>query len=95
MPIIYIEGIKTTLLTLFGCILGFIGGKVDSALNNTRFMTSPSEFTNFRIQLPIISIFKFVRSRCDPKEKNCQDRSRQPPLIKNSTEDQSVFVVDE
>jgi hypothetical protein len=69
MPIIYIEGIKTTLLFLFGCILGFIGGKVDSALNNTRFMTSPSEFTNFRIQLPIISIFKFVRSRRDPKEK--------------------------
>jgi hypothetical protein len=28
MPIIYIEGIETTLLTLFGCILGFIGGKV-------------------------------------------------------------------
>ncbi len=49
MPIIYIEGIKTTLLTLFGCILGFIGGKVGSALNNTRFMTSPSEFTNFQI----------------------------------------------
>ncbi len=49
MRIIYIEGIKTTLLTLFGCILGFIGRKVDSALNNTRFMTSPSEFTNIRI----------------------------------------------
>ena len=49
MPIIYIEGIKTTLLTLYGCILGFIGGKVDSAPNNTRFMTSPSEFTNFQI----------------------------------------------
>jgi hypothetical protein len=76
MPVIYIEGIKTTLLTLFGCILGFIGGKVDSALNNTRFMTSPCEFTNFRIQLPIISIFKFVRSHRDPKEKNCRDRSR-------------------
>ncbi len=56
MPIIYIKGIKTTLLNLFGCILGFIGGKVDSALNNTRFMTSHSEFTNFQIQLPIISI---------------------------------------
>jgi hypothetical protein len=27
MPIIYIEGIKTTLLTLFGCILGFFWGK--------------------------------------------------------------------
>jgi hypothetical protein len=49
MPIIYIEEIETTLLTLFGCILGSIGGKVDSALNNTRFMTSPSEFTNFPI----------------------------------------------
>ncbi len=49
MPIIYIEEIETTLLTLFGRILGFIGGKVDSALNNTRFMTSPSEFTNFQI----------------------------------------------
>jgi len=69
MPIIHIEGIETTLLTLCGCILGFIGGKVDSVLNNTRFMTSPSEFTNFRIQLQIISIFKFVRSRRDPKEK--------------------------
>jgi len=69
MPIIYIEGIKTTLLTLFGCILGFIGGKVDSALNNTRFMTSPSEFTNFQIQLALISIFTFVRSRRDSKEK--------------------------
>jgi hypothetical protein len=46
MPIIYIEENETTLLTLF---LGFIGGKVDSALNNTRFMTSPSEFTNFQI----------------------------------------------
>jgi hypothetical protein len=69
MSIIYIEGIKTTLLTLFGCILGFIGGKVDSELNNTRFMTSPSEFTNFQIQLPIISIFTFVRSRRDPKKK--------------------------
>jgi hypothetical protein len=49
MPIIYIEEIKTTLLTLIGRVLGFIGGKVDSALNNTCFMTSPSEFTNFRI----------------------------------------------
>jgi hypothetical protein len=27
MPIIYIEEIETTLLTLFGCILGFIEGK--------------------------------------------------------------------
>ncbi len=77
MPIIYIEGIKTTLLTQFGCFLGFIGGKVDTALNNTRFMTSPSEFTNFLIQLPLISIFTFVRSRRDSKEKNCRDRSRQ------------------
>jgi hypothetical protein len=42
-------GIKTTLLTLLGRILGFIGGQVDSAPNNTRFMTSPSEFTNFQI----------------------------------------------
>jgi hypothetical protein len=49
MPTIYTEGIKTTLLTLFGCILVFIGGKVDTALNNTRFMTPPSEFTNFQI----------------------------------------------
>ncbi len=49
MPIIYIEEIEATLLTLFGRILGFIGGKVDSALNNTRVMTSPSEFTNFQI----------------------------------------------
>ncbi len=49
MPITYIEGIKTTLLTLLGRILGFIGLKVDSAPNNTRFMTSPSEFTNFQI----------------------------------------------
>jgi hypothetical protein len=68
MPIIYVEGIKTTMLTLFGCILGFIGGKVDSALNNTRFMTSPSEFTNFQIQLVLISIFTFVRSCRDPEE---------------------------
>ncbi len=78
MPIIYIEGIKTT---LFGCILGFIGGKVDTALNNTRFMTSPSEFTNFQIQLPLISIFTFVRSRRDLKEKNCRDRSRQQEIV--------------
>ncbi len=77
MPIIYIEGTKTTLLTLFGSILGFIGGKVDTALNNTHFMTSPSEFTNFQIQLPLISIFTFVRSRRGSKEKNCRDRSRQ------------------
>ena len=49
MPIIYIKEIETTLLTLFGRILGFIGGKVDSALNNTRFMASPSDFTNFQI----------------------------------------------
>ncbi len=49
MPIIYVEEIETTLLTLFGRIFGFIGGKVDSAPNNTRFMTSPSEFTNFQI----------------------------------------------
>jgi hypothetical protein len=78
MPIIYVEGIETTLLTLYGCILGVIGGKVDSALNNTRFMTSPSEFTNFQIQLVLISIFTFVRSRRDPEEKkNCRDRSRQ------------------
>jgi hypothetical protein len=75
MPIIYVDGIKTTLLTLFGCILGFIGGKVDSALNNTRFMTSPSEFTNFRIQLPIISIFKFVRSRRDLSQSSMWMRS--------------------
>jgi hypothetical protein len=27
MPIIYIEEIETTLVTLFGCILGFIEGK--------------------------------------------------------------------
>jgi hypothetical protein len=73
MPIIYIEGIKTTLLTLFGCILGVIVGKVDSALNNTRFMASPSEFTNFQIQLPLILIFTFVRSCHDLKEKNCRD----------------------
>ncbi len=73
MPIIYIEGIKTTLLTLFSCIIGFIVGKVDSALNNTRFMTSPSEFTNFQNQLALISIFIFVRSGRDSKEKNCRD----------------------
>ncbi len=48
-PIIYIEEIETNLLTLFGRILGFIGGKVDSAPNNTRFTTSTSEFTNFQI----------------------------------------------
>jgi hypothetical protein len=65
MPIIYIEGIKTTLLTLFGSILGFIGGKVDSALNNTRFMTSPSEFTNFQI----FNFQLLVRSRRDPEDK--------------------------
>ncbi len=57
MPIIYIEGIKTTLLTLFGCILGFIGGKLDNALNSTCFMTSPSEFTNF--QLFNFQLFQF------------------------------------
>jgi hypothetical protein len=34
MPIIYIEEIEIILLTLFGCILGFIEGKVDSAPNN-------------------------------------------------------------
>jgi hypothetical protein len=38
-------------VTLFGCILGFIGGKKDTALNNTRFVTSPSEFTNFQFNL--------------------------------------------
>jgi hypothetical protein len=69
MPIIYIEGIKTTLLTLFGFILGFIGGKVDTALNNNPFITSPSEFTNFQIQLPLISIFTYVRSRRDQRRK--------------------------
>jgi hypothetical protein len=47
MPITYIEEIETTLLTLFGRILGFIEGKADSAHNNPCFMTSPSEFTNF------------------------------------------------
>jgi hypothetical protein len=47
MPITHIEELETTLLTLFGCILGFIEGKVDSAHNNPCFMTSPSEFTNF------------------------------------------------
>jgi hypothetical protein len=77
MPIIYVEGIKTSLLTLIGCILGFMGGKVDTVLNNTRFMTSPSEFTNFQIQFPLISIFTFVRSRPDSKEKNSRDRSQQ------------------
>jgi hypothetical protein len=69
MPIIYIEGIETTLLTLYGCILGFIGGKVDSALNNTRFMTSPSAFTNFEFNFQLFQIFTFVRSRRDPEEK--------------------------
>ncbi len=70
MPIIWIEGIKTTQLTLFGCILGFIGGKIDSALDNTRFMTSPSEFTNFQIlNFQLFRIFTFVRSRRDPEEK--------------------------
>jgi hypothetical protein len=29
--------------------LVLLRGKVDSAPNNTRFMTSPSEFTNFQI----------------------------------------------
>ncbi len=60
-------------VTLFSCILGFIGGNVDTALNNTRFMTSPSELIKFLIQLPLISIFTFVRSRGDLKEKNCRD----------------------
>jgi hypothetical protein len=70
MPFIYIEGIETTLLTLFGCILGFIGGKVDSALNNTFFYDFSlriHKLSNFH--LPIISLFTFVRSHRDPEEK--------------------------
>jgi hypothetical protein len=47
MPVTYIEEIETTLLTLFAVSLVLFRGKVDSAPNNTRFMTSPSEFTNF------------------------------------------------
>ncbi len=63
MPIIYIEEIKTTLLTLFGRIFGFIGGKVDSALNNFPLNSQTFKFSTF------ISIFTFVRSRRDPEEK--------------------------
>jgi hypothetical protein len=85
MPIIYIEEIKTTLLTLFGRILGFIGGKVDSGPNNTRFMTSPSEFTNFQIlnfQLfqfsHLLEVLVIRRKKLPgqiPKEGNTLDRT--------------------
>jgi hypothetical protein len=47
MPIIYIEEIETSLLTLFGRVPGFMGGKADSALSNPCFMTLPSDFTTF------------------------------------------------
>jgi hypothetical protein len=70
LPITYIEGIKTTRLTLLGCIFGFIGGKVDSASNNNRFYDFSlriHKLSNF--QLPIISIFTFVRSGREPEEK--------------------------
>ncbi len=63
MPIIYIEEIETTLLTLFGRILGLIGVKhpfYDFSLWIHKLSNS---------QLPIITIFEFDRSRRDPKEK--------------------------
>jgi hypothetical protein len=78
MRITYIEEIETTLLILFGRILGFIEGK-------GRWRAYQPLFYDFSLrihkllnyQLPISSTFKFVRSRRDPKEKNYRDRSRQ------------------
>ncbi len=70
VPIIYIEEIETSLLTLFGRVLGFMEGKADSALSNPCFMTSPSDFTIF--EFPISNYFNFqnfVRSRRNSKEK--------------------------
>jgi hypothetical protein len=40
MPIIYIEGIKPPCKPLSCCTLGFIRGKGDTALNNTRLWLS-------------------------------------------------------
>ncbi len=64
MPIIHIEGIKPPCKP-YPVVPLVIRGKGDTARNNTRFMTSPSEITNFQNQLPIISIFTFVRNRRD------------------------------
>ncbi len=77
MPIIYIEEIETTLLTQLSRILGFIEGKVYSALNNTHFMTSPSEFTNFQIVNFQLFQFSNLLEVVVIGGKNCRDRSRQ------------------
>ncbi len=68
MPIIYIEGIETTLLTLFGCILGFIGGKV-VRLTTPVLWLLPLNSQTFEFSFQLFLIFTFVRSRFDLEEK--------------------------
>ncbi len=70
MPIIHIEEIETSLLTLLGVSLVLWRRKADSALSNPCFMTLPLTLQHLNFQFPITSIFKiFVRSRRDWKEK--------------------------
>jgi hypothetical protein len=57
MPIIYIEEIETSLLTLIAVYLVFWRGKADSALSNPCFMTLPSDFTTS--EFPISNYFNF------------------------------------
>jgi hypothetical protein len=62
MPIIYIEEIETSLLTLFGRVPGFMEGKG----SNPCFMTLPSNFTTFGFPiLQLLQFSNFVRSRHD------------------------------
>jgi hypothetical protein len=66
MPIIHIEEIETSLLTLFGCVPGFMEEKGERALSNPCFMTLPLTSQHLNFQSPITLLFKiFVRSRRD------------------------------
>ncbi len=76
MPIIYIEGIKPPCKPYHVVPLVLLGEREIQRLT-TPVYDSPSEFTNFQIQIQIIYIFAFVRSRRDLKEKNCRDWSQQ------------------
>ena len=78
MPIIYIEEIETSLLTLFGRVPGFMGGKADSALSNPCFMTLPSDFTTSEFSISnLLQLSKFFLEVVAIGRKKCRKGFRQ------------------
>ncbi len=69
MPIIYTEGINPPCKP-YQVVPSVLLGEREIWRLITPIYDSPSEFTNFQIQIPIIKIFTFVRSHRDSKEKD-------------------------